>query len=183
MSIPEQRADGGPAAAPTAASLLPAGGRELDRERARRLAAVLAPGVVEYKVLVIDGVPHSKERPRFNKDGRAYKSPTDEAAEQRTAWKLRPAFRQPLTGNLAVGCVFFRPNRQWIDKDNLVKHVLDAGNGIAWVDDVQITAEYGVVELDVEHPRTILVVTRHVSSMDRSDVVAKVHRPPRKRKG
>lgn len=180
MSIPEQPADVG---TPTAASLLPAGGRDADRERARLIAAALAPGVQDYRVLVLDGVPHSKERPRFDKQGRAYKSPVDAAAEEKTAWKLRPAFRQPLTGNLAVGCVFFRPNRQRIDKDNLLKHVLDAGNGIAWVDDAQVTAGYQVIELDIENPRTLLVVTRHVSSMDRSNVGATTGRLPRKRKG
>ncbi|MGW6391124.1 RusA family crossover junction endodeoxyribonuclease [Streptomyces sp. NPDC055103] len=182
MSIPEQRADDGTPAEPTAASLLPSGGRDLDRERARRLAAVLAPGVRDFKVLVLDGPPPAKARPRFA-EGRTYKTEADTAAEQRTAWKLRPVFRQPWTGNLAIGAVFFRPDRQRIDTDNLLKHICDAGNGIAWVDDAQITAAYGVVELDVEHPRTILVVARHVSSLNRSDVVAKAARPPRKRRG
>jgi Holliday junction resolvase RusA-like endonuclease len=180
--IPPQR-DGGPGEvlAPTAASLLPAGGLELDGERARRLAAVIAPGVRDFKFLVLPGAPAAKARPRFTTEGRTYKTGADAAAEARTGWKLRQAFRQPWTGNLAVAAVFFRPDRQRIDTDNLIKHVCDAGNGIAWVDDAQITAAYGVVELDVEYPRTVLVVARHVSSLDRSDVAAKPRRAPRKR--
>ncbi|MFJ6014532.1 RusA family crossover junction endodeoxyribonuclease [Streptomyces sp. NPDC092952] len=152
----------------------------MDQERARLLASVLAPGVSEYVVLLMEGDPASKARPRFG-GGRTYKTAADTAAETATGWALRRSFRQPWTGNVGLGCVFFRPNRQRIDTDNLVKHVCDAGNGIAWVDDAQITAEFGVVELDVEHPRTLIVVTRHVSSLDRSDLVGTMPRPRRTR--
>lgn len=159
-----------------AGSLLPAGGREQDQERARLLAAVLAPGAEDVKSLVWGGEPPSKSRPRFA-EGRTYKDPADEAAEAKTGWNLRRLFRQPWTGNLAVGLVFFRPDRRRIDVDNMIKHVLDAGNGIGWVDDHQVTALYGVAELDAQFPRTLLVVTRHVSSLDRSPAAA----PARKR--
>lgn len=150
-------------------TILPAGGREEDRERAFRLMEVLAPGASDAKVLVIPGEPPSKSRPRFTKTGRAYQSKADQNAEERTAWHFRRAFRgdQPWTGNVALGCVFFRPNKQRIDVDNMLKHVCDAANGIAWVDDSQVTAVYGVAELDAEHPRTVLVLTRHHSSLVR----------------
>lgn len=39
----------------------------------------------------------------------------------------------------------------------MFKHVCDAGNGILWLDDSQITAKYGGIELDRHRPRTILV--------------------------
>ncbi|WNI20322.1 RusA family crossover junction endodeoxyribonuclease [Actinacidiphila sp. ITFR-21] len=165
-----------PVATP-AGSLLPAGGREQDQERARLLAAALAPGAGDVLSLVWGGEPPSKTRPRFA-DGRTYKDPADEAAEAKTGWNLRRLFRQPWTGNLAVGLVFFRSDRRRIDVDNMIKHVLDAGNGIGWVDDHQVTALYGVAELDAQFPRTLLVVTRHVSSLDRTPVVPAV---PRKR--
>ncbi|MEU6929029.1 RusA family crossover junction endodeoxyribonuclease [Streptomyces sp. NPDC046374] len=177
--VPEQRSDGptGPLVIP-AASLLPAGDRTQDQQRARLLAQALAPGTSDYRMLVLQGAPAAKTRPRFTREGRAYKTDADEQAEAKTGWSLRRSFRQPWTGNLALGAVFFRPDRQRIDVDNLLKHLCDAGNGIAWVDDAQITAVYGVAELDAENPRTLLVVARHVSSLDRSDVVDK----PRRRK-
>lgn len=155
--------------APAGRSLLPVGGRDQDRARAQLLAQALAPGVSarEVVVLSVSGEPASKTRPRFS-EGRTYKTPEDEQAEARTGWQFRRAFRQPLVGNLALGAVFFRSNRQRIDVDNLVKHVADAGNGIAWVDDAQLTAIYAVAELDAQFPRTVLVVTRHVSSLDRA---------------
>ncbi|GGZ23860.1 hypothetical protein GCM10010387_16380 [Streptomyces inusitatus] len=153
-------------------SLLPVGGRDADEKRMRLLASVLAPDSPEPLFLMLPGTPASKSRPRFSREGRAYKASADEEAETRTAWLLRRAFRQPWTGNLAVGAVFFRPDRQRIDVDNLLKHVCDAGNGIAWVDDAQITAVYGVIELDAAAPRTLLVVAHHSSSLDRTGVAA-----------
>ncbi|MFC8884428.1 RusA family crossover junction endodeoxyribonuclease [Streptomyces cinereoruber] len=168
--FPIQRDDEPTAPVVTASSLLPPGGTDQDRARARLLAGALAPGVGDYKVVVIPGSPHAKERPRAG-EGRVHKSARDKDAEARTGWLLRPAFRKPWAGNLAIGAVFFRPTRQHVDTDNLLKHVCDAGNGIAWFDDAQITGQYGVLELDAVHPRTLLVVTRHVSSMDRSDIV------------
>ncbi|MGA5496691.1 RusA family crossover junction endodeoxyribonuclease [Streptomyces cinereoruber] len=176
--VPSQRDDEPVLPVVRASSLLPPGGNDQDRARARLLAGALAPGVADYKVVVIPGVPHAKERPRAG-EGRVYKSSGDQKAETATGWLLRPSFRQPWAGNLAIGCVFFRPTKQHIDTDNLLKHVCDAGNGIAWFDDAQITAKYGVLELDAATPRTLLVVTRHVSSMDRSDVTKA--RPPRRR--
>jgi Holliday junction resolvase RusA-like endonuclease len=127
---------------------------------------LLAPGARESWGTVLLGEPHSKARPRFDTDGHAYKDPADADAEQATKWKLRQFFRRgPLTGNVALGCVFFRSSRQEIDADNMLKHVCDAGNGLLWVDDSQITAKYGGIELDRERPRTILVMAPHVSTM------------------
>lgn len=137
-----------------------------DREAAEAMRLFLAPQAAPELTFgtVMLGPPHSKTRPRFA-EGRTYKTAEDETAEQQTAWWLRRIFTTPLTGNLALGAIFYRPNRQEIDTDNLIKHVCDAGNGIAWVDDAQITAVYGRIELDADHPRTVLVVAPHVSSM------------------
>ncbi|MFF4388517.1 RusA family crossover junction endodeoxyribonuclease [Streptomyces sp. NPDC001552] len=161
--------EGPPRLTAAAGRLLPAGGPDRDRERAGLLAQAIAPGAADVRVLVYDGPPASKARPRFTKEGGAYKSTKDRDAEQRTALRIKSAFPRPWTGNLALGCVFFRPDRQRVDVDNLLKHVCDAGNGIGWVDDEQITAVYGVAELDAARPRTLLVVARHLSSLDRSE--------------
>lgn len=139
-----------------------------DRKRGEWLMQLLAPGAAESWGTVLLGEPHSKARPRFDKDGHAYKDPADAAAEEATKWRLRQFFRRgPLTGNVALGCIFFRSTRQEIDADNMLKHVCDAGNGILWLDDSQVTAKYGQVELDPEQPRTILVLGPHVSTMQR----------------
>ncbi|MGV9913440.1 RusA family crossover junction endodeoxyribonuclease [Streptomyces tendae] len=139
-----------------------------DRERGEQLMQLLAPGAADSWGTVLTGEPHSKARPRFDKDGHAYKDPRDAAAEEKTKWALRRFFRRgPLTGNVALGCIFFRSSRQEIDADNMLKHICDAGNGILWVDDSQVTAKYGQIELDTAAPRTLLVLAPHVSSMQR----------------
>ena len=121
---------------------------------------------------VIPGTPASKSRPRFGRGGHAYTSAESRAAEERTAAHFRAFVTMPFTGNVALGCVFFRPNRQRIDTDNLIKHVCDAANGILWLDDSQVTAVMGIAEFDPENPRTIVVVGQHVSSLARgSDAI------------
>lgn len=139
-----------------------------DRLRAEAMLRFLMPqaGPGETWGMVIPTVPHSKSRPRFSPEGRAYKDPADAAAEDLTKWHLRRRYRgRPMTGNVALGAVFYRPNRQVIDSDNMVKHLCDAGNGILWVDDSQVTAQLGVIELDSNKPRTVLVVGPHASTM------------------
>lgn len=148
-------------------TLMPTGGREQDRERGLRLIEVLAPGTAEAKILILPGEPASKSRPRFTRNGKPYRTKEDVDAEKRTAEHVRQFFAKPWTGNIALGCVFFRPSKQRIDVDNMIKHVCDAVNGIAWIDDSQVTAVYGVAELDAVHPRTILVFTPHVSTLTR----------------
>jgi Holliday junction resolvase RusA-like endonuclease len=140
-----------------------------DAERARLLLGALAPEVAEAetRTVIIPGEPYSKSRPRFRHQGRAYSAPGDVAAEARIGWELRRVFRQPWTGNIAVGCVFFRSSKRAVDADNCIKCCCDAGNGVAWQDDSQITAVYGIVELDRDNPRTLLVVARHLSTMGR----------------
>ena len=116
---------------------------------------------------VIPGAPPSKARHRSTRSGRTYRDPKDAAAEHRTATFMRQAVGAPFEGNVALGCVFFRPSRQRIDTDNMIKHVCDAANGVLWRDDSQVTAVIGITELDPGNPRTIVVIGRHVTSMTR----------------
>jgi len=118
-------------------------------------------------MITIPGAPWSKARPRFARNGHVYSRSEDLDAEKRTAAYLRRAVREPFTGNVGLACLFFRPNRQRIDVDNLLKHVCDAANGILWLDDSQCTAIMGVVELDAERPRTVVVVGEHISTLKR----------------
>ncbi|BBY84216.1 hypothetical protein MPUL_53740 [Mycolicibacterium pulveris] len=140
-----------------------------DRERVIELLAALggAAGSGTY-TLTIPGVPYSKSRPRFNpKQRRAYHNPDDKRAEQTTGVYLRATVRQPFTGNVALACVFFRPTKQRVDVDNLLKHVCDAANGVLWVDDCQCTGLSGVLDLDRDDPRTVVAIAPHVSGMVR----------------
>ncbi len=119
------------------------------------------------RMVTIPGAPWSKSRPRFTRNGRTYSNPDDQDAEKRTATYMRSTVRSPFTGNVGMACLFYRPNRQRIDTDNLIKHVCDAANGVLWIDDSQCTAVMGIVELDSERPRTVIVVGEHSSSLTR----------------
>lgn len=142
-------------------------GTPADSEVALRLFQRLCPDSDELRMIVIPGEPKSKARPRFTRSGRTYHAPADKAGEARTAAFMRSSVRSPYTGNVALGCVFYRPNRQRIDVDNMLKHVCDAANGVLWVDDSQVTAVMGVAELDSDRPRTVIVIGRHVSTLSR----------------
>lgn len=145
-----------------------------DIDRALRLYSAIADhGSDEtLRYFTISGDPKSKARPRFGKGGRAYTSTESREAEARTAANLRARVTTPFTGNVALGCIFFRPNKQRIDADNMLKHICDAANGVLWHDDSQVTAIAGVVEYDPENPRTVIILGRHRSTMTRgSDAV------------
>lgn len=138
-----------------------------DLSRALDMCAVLSANTDTMTFLVLPGDPYSKSRPRFSRNGKAYVKKEDRQQEEATALRLRQVFKQAKTGNVALGCVFFRSNRQRIDADNMLKHVCDAANGIVYVDDSQVTAVLGVVELDAENPRTIVMVADHITTMTR----------------
>lgn len=117
-------------------------------------------------VITIPGPPWSKARPRFSR-GRTYSSRDDIDAEIRTGLYLKNSIKTIYTGNVGVGCLFYRQNRQRIDTDNLLKHVCDSANGIIWIDDYQCTSLFGAIELDPENPRTVVVVGAHETTMTR----------------
>lgn len=131
---------------------------------------------------VLDGPPPSKMRPRFNrKTGNAFVPAVDRENHKRTRAHLKAIvesdgefFTQPgvpFLGNVALGCVFFRPSRQRIDVDNMVKHVADAATGVLWADDSQVTTVYARVELDADRPRSIIIAGDTESTMPRGDAL------------
>lgn len=138
-----------------------------DAERALTALVSVAGDPYDLHYTVLNWEPASKSRPRFARNGHAYTKPEDRDAEVRTAAWLRGLGQEPMTGNAALACVFFRSNRQRIDTDNLLKHVCDAANGILWEDDHQVTAILGILELDVDRPRTLIAWAPHLSTMTR----------------
>lgn len=109
-------------------------------------------GTVQH--LTLEGKPERKERARRNSaTGRWYTPSKTRVAETAVAWQLKTL--RPYLRNVAVACVFYRPNRQPIDVDNLTKLVLDAGTKAGlWHDDRQVTAQLALLEYDPARPRT-----------------------------
>lgn len=137
-----------------------------DIAKARAMFHLMCPDSDVFLYKVIEGQPIAKNRPRFKKGGQVYDPSA--AAQEALAWKLKSLFTEErLLGNVAVGCVFYRKDRQRVDVDNLMKLFMDAATGVAWIDDSQVTAQMSVLEYDKERPRTVVVIGEHQSSMPR----------------
>jgi len=139
---------------------------ESDLDKVYAMFDLISPDSTELRYLVIDGNPKSKMRPKYG-NGKVYKTKEQKNNEEYLSVNFRRAFNKPYTKNVAIGCIFYRSNRQRIDVDNMLKNVMDAANGIIWLDDSQVTAKIGVLELDVERPRTVIVIGQHDSTMKR----------------
>jgi Holliday junction resolvase RusA-like endonuclease len=118
---------------------------------------------------VIPWQPHSKMRPKVSRGGhRTHQDPRDAEAERKT----REFFAQDavecgmilMTDNVAVNLKFYRASAQIVDLDNLVKHFLDSGNGMIWVDDLLVTRIVAELHLDRTNPRTEFLVRYHQDS-------------------
>ncbi len=121
-------------------------------------------------MITVLGNPHAKIRPRVSKGGRrTHQDPRDAAAEAETRRQLIEQWgnHQIETGNLKLHASFYRKNRQVVDLDNLVKHLLDAAQGVLFVNDTQVTAYDVELFVDSEVPRTVLYLAPHSTSMVR----------------
>ncbi len=117
-----------------------------------------------------DSVPISKARPRLGARGHVITPERTRAAEEHLGWRWKLALknREPFVGNLAIVCVFYRPDRRVIDGDNMLKLVCDAGNNArAWGDDCQFTTKFVRIELDRERPRTEIAIGPLASTLTR----------------
>lgn len=111
-------------------------------------------------VATYNGVPLGKQRPRFSR-GRVYTPNQTKVYEG----NLQALFVEQLgtispDGERKFGlrCLFFRPNRQRIDCDNLIKAVSDAATGIVWKDDSQVLEIIGRLYVACESPRTEILI-------------------------
>jgi Holliday junction resolvase RusA-like endonuclease len=138
-----------------------------DVARMLTLLSPLCPNTDTLLVTTIEGPPKSKARPRLGKGGRFYSPSTvDEDALAERLWVIMED--EPFEGNVVLVAVFFRQNYQRIDTDNMLKLVLDAGTKAGlWIDDCQVTAVLGVVELDAARPRTLIGIAEHETTLNR----------------
>lgn len=91
-------------------------------------------------VFTIHGEPKPKGRPRFA-GGHAYTDAKTKAAETAVidAFEFEAPLWEPTIETLRVEIDFHRTNQRPADLDNLAKTTLDALNGVAFVDDKQIS--------------------------------------------
>ena len=136
------------------------------RDRLLRITEAPANSI---RVMSHEGVPVPWSRAGSFK-GRRFTPAKLVKAERDLAYCLRGAVPdRPLLSNVAIVAIFFLKDRRRTDADNLMKTVLDAGNqaGI-WHDDCQVTASAVFVEIDRQHPRTVVALCPTSSSLDRT---------------
>jgi crossover junction endodeoxyribonuclease RusA len=107
----------------------------------------------------VPGDPVPKARPRVFRSNTVTPARTI-VAEDRVlqAFVRKYGYPKPLQGPVSISCWFYMASRRRKDFDNLVKLVTDALNGVAFVDDSQVTRALIVKILPVEgrtvEPRT-----------------------------
>ena len=116
--------------------------------------------------LTIPMAPAVKVRHRTRIRGgkiQTYKDPDDLQREQVTQVYMRKLMAEhrrggPFRGPLALACVFYMPDGTRRDIDNLLKHIMDAGNKILYNDDSQIVTVAAYRHVDRSNPRTELMI-------------------------
>lgn len=96
-------------------------------------------GPVKAVLFTVEGEPMSKARARVTRQGHSYtpKGTVDAMRRVRDVFEASAceAFSVPVGLELA----FYQGTRARKDIDNMVKLVMDALNGVAWADDVQVS--------------------------------------------
>ena len=140
-----------------------------------KLQALVGRECQDITAFVYEGIPASKARARFSyRSGRFYTPTSTESAEQ----ALTQVFGlythgSTLPAGAAILAVFYRPNRQRIDADNMMKLVMDAATKAkVWKDDCYVFAQASCVEMDPKNPRTVIAFCSVESSMDRDPMTA-----------
>ncbi len=116
---------------------------------------------MRYKI-VIPGRPVPKGRPRFSK-GHAYTPEKTRMYEELVGWKAKQVIKSPLRKNIAVYITIYASSKIQGDLDNYAKSILDGMNGVAYIDDKQISyltiqrlkGEQEMVEIEIEELKEV----------------------------
>lgn len=111
------------------------------------------------RIVIHDVQPLPKQRPRLS-SGHAYTPRKTVHYERLIAWHATFAVSEPLTGDLYLSMQFYRKGKKRADVDNLSKAIMDALNGIAWIDDRQIVGLHALVEYGAKRPGVTIEVKR-----------------------
>lgn len=138
-----------------------------------RLRALIGPDQHPDRLIAFShpGAPSSKARARMMKAGYMFtpKKTMDAQRDLANHFASLRVGEPPMVENVAIVAIFYRPNLQRIDGDNLMKLVMDAATQAAiWRDDCQVTAHAALVEFDPIAPRTLVALCPYISSLVRA---------------
>lgn len=117
---------------------------------------------MRYKIIV-PGRPVVKKRPRLGRNNNIYTPRKTKEYEELVGWKAREVIKEPLKGNVAVYITIYGGSRIQGDLDNYAKSILDGMNGVAYIDDKQISyltiqrlkGEQEMVEIEIEELKEV----------------------------
>lgn len=114
----------------------------------------------------VSGPPMPKARPRLGRVGRVF-TPRATVAYERLvrlcASAAMPYGGWDLTGWYALEIDLYFPDMRRRDLDNCAKAIMDALNGVAWVDDSLVNDLRVSRHHDKEHPRAEVVIEEVLS--------------------
>lgn len=90
--------------------------------------------------LMIPGEPQAAPRPKAARAGGVYYPGDYKENRDATAMLFKSKRKRKAAGQVRLDVWFVRSDRRRKDADNLLKLILDAGNGILWEDDSQVVA-------------------------------------------
>jgi Holliday junction resolvase RusA-like endonuclease len=90
-------------------------------------------------LFTVEGEPMSKARARVTRQGHSYTPKATVDAERRVREHFEATACEAFSVPVGVELAFYQGTRARKDIDNMVKLVLDALNGVAWTDDVQVS--------------------------------------------
>ena len=99
------------------------------------------------------GNPIPKGRPRLGYRRRVFTPQRTLDYERLVAVEAMTQGVRCVSDTLRVEADFYRSTKHRVDLDNLIKSILDALNGIAYDDDVQIVQLEARKDYDKKHPR------------------------------
>jgi len=112
----------------------------------------------------------TKTRRSDGRGRRLYKHADDLKYQKQVGWYAMQALASYTTaarvvwdpsGDWALGCLWFVPDRRTRDVDNLLKNVMDALSGVCFTDDRQVCDLLPCARrLDKENPRTLITLQR-----------------------
>jgi Holliday junction resolvase RusA-like endonuclease len=101
--------------------------------------AMVRQGPVKAVLFTVAGEPMSKARARVTKSGHAYTPKATIEAEGRVREAFGATTHEGFSNAVGVELAFYQGTRARKDIDNMAKLILDALNGVAWADDVQVS--------------------------------------------
>jgi len=122
-------------------------------------------------MIILKGTPlstsHIYKYRSFGKFISGYMSQAGKNAKLAYQIEFKQQFKgKPIEGDLALEVHYYFGDKRKRDIDNFTKLWLDAGTGILWIDDVQITDLHLVKHYDKENPHIeieIKELTKHIT--------------------